>query len=415
MPELLIRVGLDDTDHPDGGCTTYDLNSLSELLRSVLPSYEEVERRLVRLWPYAERRTRGNAALCLLATIEEGDQGALYEALDSWVPEPGDADGTSSARPAIVAGSGDPPMEWYTDAVRSRVDLDDRLKAISDAGFRVFTKSERPHGAIGASAALAWGGSKHTWELVAWRDPTAQGTPRLVDNVMIEEMSTRFPGTFANRDPTTGRCLIAPRTPCPVLYGIRGDSITEITEAHRWLQSSGTNEISPTFAIHRTNQCSDDHVDGAECGTVVTPPQVVPGGHRHIKVHGRGGSKSLVAFKEGGPVNDALRALRVGDRIQWVGLTAPDGSIHLERLMLLDQAPVLEGRPMCCGKSMKSSGSKGRLRCTTCGRTTRRAWRSSSVRSQGTWHEPLPSNRRHLARPLRQGEPDKCVLSATMN
>ena len=110
MPELLIRVGLDDTDHPDGGCTTYDLNSLSELLRSVLPSYEEVERRLVRLWPYAERRTRGNAALCLLATIEEGDQGALYEALDSWVPEPGDADGTSSARPAIVAGSGDPPL-----------------------------------------------------------------------------------------------------------------------------------------------------------------------------------------------------------------------------------------------------------------------------------------------------------------
>ena len=151
MPELLIRVGLDDTDHPDWGCTTYDLNSLSELLRSVLPSYEEVERRLVRLWPYAERRTRGNAALCLLATIEEGDQGALYDALDSWVPEPGDADGTSSARPAIVAGSGDPPMEWYTDAVRSRVDLDDRLKAISDAGFRVFTKSERPHGAIGAS------------------------------------------------------------------------------------------------------------------------------------------------------------------------------------------------------------------------------------------------------------------------
>ena len=77
----------------------------------------------------------------------------------------------------------------------------------------------------------------------------------------------------------------------PVLYGIRGDSITEISEAHRWLQSSGTNESSPTFAIHRTNQCSDDHVDGAECGTVVTPPQVVPGGHRHIKVHGRGGSK----------------------------------------------------------------------------------------------------------------------------
>ena len=101
------------------------------------------------------------------------------------------------------------------------------------------------------------------------------------------------------------------------------------SEAHRWLQSSGTNESSPTFAIHRTNQCSDDHV-GAEVrhGRHRTR-RWFPAATRTESPRPRG-SKSLVAFKEGGPVNYALRALRVGDRIHWVGLTAPDGSIHLE-------------------------------------------------------------------------------------
>ena len=58
-PERVIaRIGLDDTDRPEGGCTTYDLNELSRLLIQNIDSAQEVERRLVRLWPFAERRTR---------------------------------------------------------------------------------------------------------------------------------------------------------------------------------------------------------------------------------------------------------------------------------------------------------------------------------------------------------------------
>ena len=309
--------------------------------------------------------------------------------------------------------AGTPPIGWYTEAVRSHVDLDERLRDIVSADFKIFTKSERPHGAIGASAAIAWDGGRSTWELVAWRDQRALGTRRVVDEGMISSMSERYPGTFANRDPTTGRCLIAPRTPCPVLYGIRGRSVPEIKEAHRWLQSSGSNEHSPNFAIHRTNQCSDDHVVGAESGTVVTAPEVAPGGHTHLKVHGSNGSESLVAFKEGGPVNEALRGLQTGDRIHWVGLRAPDGSIHLERLMLFDQVPVAVGRPMCCGKAMKSSGANAGLRCSKCNGVANRAWRSSSNREQGTWFEPQSSNRRHLARPLHQGEPHLAEVETT--
>ncbi len=85
---VIVRIGLDDTDHPEGGCTTYDLNELSRLLIRDIDSVQEIERRLVRLWPFAERRTRGNAALCLLISINTTDIETLYETLQHWIPEP---------------------------------------------------------------------------------------------------------------------------------------------------------------------------------------------------------------------------------------------------------------------------------------------------------------------------------------
>ena len=61
-----IWIGLDDTDTPDSGCTT---STFDDLLKSTshLNDFEIIERRLVRLWPFAERRTRGNGALsCII-------------------------------------------------------------------------------------------------------------------------------------------------------------------------------------------------------------------------------------------------------------------------------------------------------------------------------------------------------------
>ena len=59
---MRFRLGLDDTDHVDEGCTT---SSFDELLSEIQEAMncDILERRLVRLWPFAERRTRGNGAL----------------------------------------------------------------------------------------------------------------------------------------------------------------------------------------------------------------------------------------------------------------------------------------------------------------------------------------------------------------
>ena len=69
-----------------------------------------------------------------------------------------------------------------------------------------------------------------------------------------------------------------------------------------------------------------------------------------------GDRKTLVAFKEGGDVNRLLRKLIPGDRINWLGLESPDGSIHLERLRIESSVPRILGRPICCNnKTMRSA------------------------------------------------------------
>ena len=409
---VIVRIGLDDTDHPEGGCTTYDLNELSRLLIQKIDSAEEVERRLVRLWPFAERRTRGNAALCLILSIAPQDVGILYETLDNWIPEPDYSEIENASRPAIVAGLGSAPESWYWDTARGYVPLVERLSSIEASDYRVITRSDSPYGAIGASAAIAWPASEFTWELVAWRDPSRIGTPRTVDSELIGSISVKHPGTFANRDPTTGRCLIAPRTPCPVLYGIRGLSMSSVVDAHNDLQDSDLIETSIEYGIHRTNQCSDDHLDDIFVGTVTSEPAVGPGGHVSLTVMSHGKTETLLAFKEGGPVNAEIRSMQVGDIIRWVGLRSPDDSIHLERVCLIDPVPIILNRPKCCGSAMKSEGRRSVLRCSKCKRKRKRTWVSRPLRKIGVWTEPPPSHRRHIAKPLSEGPPDAVVQNA---
>ena len=72
-------LGLDDTDHLSGGCTTH---ALFELLLSIPSNYEVQSHRLVRLYPFASRRTRGNAAVAVEIIGEDYDE--LMTFLESW-------------------------------------------------------------------------------------------------------------------------------------------------------------------------------------------------------------------------------------------------------------------------------------------------------------------------------------------
>ena len=127
--------------------------------------------------------------------------------------------------------------------------------------------------------------------------------------------------------------MIAPRTPCPVLYGIRGSSSSEVEKAHIWLQSEKGVESCKSYAIHRSNQISDDHIESTDRGQSFVNLERQRGARPCFCILWRQ-SLNLVAFQEGGPVNRLLRTLEPGDKITWVGLHSPDGSIHLERLRI---------------------------------------------------------------------------------
>ncbi len=410
----LCHIGLDDTDHVEVGCTT---SSFDHLLTEICQSMvcRVIERRLVRLWPFARRRTRGNGALGAILEIPDNGAVKLEKICTEWFSNLLDQvsnhpPSAFKASPCLVISFDPTPDYWYWDAVRKHVDSEALLEDALQRGVIVLLP-ESTFGVVGACAAISWENTDNSsWELISWRDESRIGTQRIVSSESVLELETTHPETFLNRDPTKGKGMIAPRTPCPVLYGIRGSTYTAVEKAHLWLQSREDVERCHSYAIHRTNQLSDDHIESSSSGTVTSLPKETKGGHANISVYSSGKAVKLVAFSEGGPVNRLLRSLLPGDRITWSGLVSPDGSTHLEKIKLDFAAARIVGRPVCCSRTMRSAGRGQDIRCLSCGRKERRSWQCVDFETEigysvGEWIEPSPSNRRHLSRPLSHGLP----------
>ena len=410
----ICRIGLDDTDHVEVGCTTSSFDHLLTEISSAMHC-KVIERRLVRLWPFARRRTRGNGALGAILEIPDNGALDLKKICTEWFSNlleqvRNHPPSVFEASPCLVITFDQTPESWYWDAVRKHVDSE---KLLEDALQRdvIVLRTEPSFGVVGACAAISWeNNANSSWELISWRDESRIGTQRILSPESVLDLEKTHPQTFLNRDPTKGKGMIAPRTPCPVLYGIRGSTHTAVESAHHWLQSREDVERSVSFAIHRTNQLSDDHIESSTSGTVTSLPEETKGGHASLSVFSSGRAVKLVAFSEGGPVNGLLRSLIPGDRITWSGLLSPDGSIHLEKIKLDFATPRIVGRPLCCSRTMRSSGRGQGIRCLTCGRIERRSWQCVEFETKmgysvGEWIEPTPSNRRHLSRPLSHGLP----------
>ena len=410
----VVRIALDDTDHVDHACTTEHFQRLLSMLQLSIDDFTVLERRLVRLWPFAPKRTRGNAALSAVCELGQGSLDDVNKICKKFIEdlaveiEIGYPSEGQRPDPCLLVSDVEFPEDLYWQAVRREVKLKNRLESLPDSA-KIHSISPQPTGLIGASSAIAWNPSQgSTWELIAWRQSDRIRTNREVSQQSIIEMSERFPETFTNRDPTTGRGMIMPRTNCPVLYGVRGNSSQEVSDAHKFMQSRDDVETCEAWAIHRTNQVSDDHLLGYHSAVVSGLPNEVQGGHSSILVWDGEVGKTLVAFAESGPVNVLLRSTRPGDEVDWLGLKAPSGEIHLERLRVKSTVPRTGERPGCCGKAMRSAGKGQGLRCTICGSIKEKSWKIESISfdgQSGGWVEPTASNRRHLAMPLKRSLP----------
>ena len=407
-----VWIGLDDTDNPDSGCTTATFDDLLTKI-SQLDGVEIIERRLVRLWPFAERRTRGNGALACILKCYNSSISILEEFLSNFFKQlviELNIEKNSLTSPALLYSFEKPDESLYWEAVRHKVDIKDRRNSLDK--IKILSLVNSDWGLIGASSAMAWNPTEEsTWELISWRFSDKIGSQRMITSDIVREMEILHPETFVNRDPTADKGLIAPRTPCPVLYGIRGSNPNAVLLAHEWLQNQSNVEKCERFAIHRTNQLSDDHIIGYSNATVLTKSTETKGAHSSLEVFSEGKNLTLVAFKEGGDVNRLLRKLIPGDRINWLGLESPDGSIHLERLSIDSSLPRITSRPICCNnKTMRSAGTNQSLRCLNCEKVMEKHWLFEDINLTGIkitngWAEPTASQRRHLSKPLILGPP----------
>jgi tRNA(Ile2)-agmatinylcytidine synthase len=434
MSVSATMLAFDDTDSPDGMCTTYlaavMLDELSDMDLLGWP-------RLVRLNPNVPWKTRGNAAVCLPLGHGEGRGrpcGRLQRGELLWYAKGRPADPEEvlersakviqaharfecrTTNPGVVASLRRPSQSLYWRAVREVVSLEaveDELESCG-AFWRGF-KGGR--GIIGAAAAMSWRPLDKTWEVITYRHPSMVGTPRDIEPESVAEMDRATKHTFNNYDFENGHVAIAPGSPCPVLFGIRGESPDELLSAKDMIKG----ELPDKWLMYMTNQGTDDHIakmrirelqpgnSAAVHGMVRTPPKTVPGGHVILRL-GDGDEIDAAFYEQSRDMRDVARGLLPGDEVVVYGsVRSSPRSLNAEKLKVVSLAEHERktANPFCpkCRKSLGSMGSGQGYRCKVCGARapSEAATMERVVRSVSPgWYEPPVSSRRHLHKPLRR-------------
>jgi tRNA(Ile2)-agmatinylcytidine synthase len=427
-------LSFDDTDSPEGMCTTY----LAALVIEELSDYDLIGLpRLVRLNPNIPWKTRGNAAICLAFGFGSGPSrpcGDLNETQLRCYAEGRQCDPDDLLRraakvlervakfecdktnPGIVASGRKPPQSLYWRAVREVVSLKEVESVLRETGA-TWKKYKGGRGVIGAAAAMSWRPKDRTWEVVAYRSPTRFGTPRDIDSksVIAMDKSTRM--TFNNYDYENDHIAIAPGSPCPILFGVRGDSADELLKARTMIKG----ERPDKWLLFMTNQATEDHIvarriaslrprDSARIeARVVSRPVTIPGKHVILRVSD--GTEVDAAFYEPSRRFRAVaRALIPGDEIVLYGsVRETPRSLNVEKMhvrrLVRDVRKV--HNPVCknCAKRMGSLGSGQGFRCKRCGAKAPPAkaeYKSFPRAIKTGWYEPPVASRRHLHKPVRR-------------
>lgn len=427
-------LAFDDTDSPEGMCTTY----LATLMIEELSQYSLIgPPRLVRLNPNIPWKTRGNAAICLGFGVasgkgrvcgEIGGRPILYYDRGTSI-DPAMLMGTAKrlveknarfechkTNPGIVVSRKKPSPGLYWKTVRGITELRDVERSLVSCGA-MWKKFKNGRGVIGASAAMSWRPRDRTWEVIAYRDPSRWGTTRSVDAESVKKMDKSTTRTFNNYDYIHKHVAISPGSPCPILFGIRGDSPKELLKARQMIRG----ERQDRWLLFMTNQATEDHIVDRRIGglqkwesarvraKVMALPRTIPGGHVIVRVSD-GDDIDAAFYEPSKEFREVGRSLRIGDETLLYGSVRDvPRSLNVEKMQVLKLANESKKvhNPSCrsCGKRMGSLGAGKGYRCKLCGkRAPEQAAEFRKVRralSTG-WYEPPVASRRHLHKPLRR-------------
>jgi len=429
-----IYIGVDDTDSIKGMCTTY-------LATELIKDFGELDLignpRLVRLNPNVPWKTRGNAAVGLRFGKGRGKPKKIG-VIDSvpvncyqtgYTTQPDDelferackvlenlaVFDDENTNPGIVMTAKKPRAGLYWEAVRRLADLDEHLSKAKVDYARGY-KNKR--GLIGAISAIAWHPRDRTYELIAYREKDKWGTPRDIDTESVKHMDKKIKTTFNNYDHEEAHLAIAPNSPCPILYGIRGDVETDLHKASKIVKS----ENMARWLIYLTNQGTDDHISNASIsnlepytsvkvrGVVSRAPRKITGGHLIFSLTNGTHTMDCTIYEPAKGFRKVGTALVPGDRLTvYGGVRERPFTINVEKIFIesLTKAEKKVANPMCgkCKKRMKSLGKNQGYRCIGCGKKApeTEAEHAAVERTiKPGWHEPPVGSRRHLSKPLKR-------------
>ena len=425
---MVLWVGVDDTDSLAGMCTTF---LATELVRVLARDYDLIGYpRLVRLNPNIPWKTRGNGAICLRIGHGRGAPRVVGHVDEREIVSYPRGVSVANSRqvadrvaavvrrwarfedptthPGFVVLRKPAPQRLYWKGVRAVLGKGEVLRATT--GLGVVQGYKQGRGVIGASAATAWRPRERTYEILTFRHPLRWGTPRGIERESVISMNRRFPSTFNNYDFENQRVTIAPHSPCPVLFGIRGDRPEDLEPAMKLIRG----ERPASWLLFETNQGTDDHVRPHGPverwatvrlrGPVTEAPRDLLGGHVVVRVRGF----DVTAYEPSKQFRAVVRRLIPGDQVEVVGAVRDrPRTVNLEKLRILSLARRLRkvANPLCtpCGKRSKSCGRDAGYRCVRCGQRFPESAASIVEVDSGLnpgWYEPPVGSRRHLSKPL---------------
>jgi tRNA(Ile2)-agmatinylcytidine synthase len=425
----MLHIGLDDTDSPEGGCTTYVAAVLVERLLGLGAEFNGYPT-LLRLNPNTPWKTRGNASVCLRLNIDEPRYNDVRYVVKELVDKYGEFS-CENTNPGVVFLKGPVPddVKTYSDTVvKSLVEKKLAMDLIEKHEMDTL-EYKNGRGLIGALAAI--GGTLEgdlTYELLTYRTPENWGTPRKIDDVSIVAMDKALSDTTFNNLDEKGKPLITPRGPDPVLYGVRGETPEAV---HNAMQMIKPLEPVERWMICRSNQGTNLHFDSpvktAELepynpavvnGKVGSIPETIEGGHVFFRLKDETGAVDCAAFEPTGSFRTIVRKLIPGDEVtvySGVSIHETELTLNIEKLVLHDTASLVtyvKLRCPECGGSTESMGKDQNLRCKKCG------YRGADLIEQAVEQErdiipgiylPDKGAHRHLTKPYERYEREKAI------
>ncbi len=411
---MIIHIGIDDTDSPNGMCTTY----LGALLYRELSGVAEPLGlpRLIRLNPNIPYKTRGNGAVAMSFEADEEAVLAIKDTVLFYVNQLADFE-HENTNPGVVFLEGEIPDElrdFSLRALREHVTIGEAEEAARRAGAEYF-KFKLGRGIIGSLAAIAYPLRAFTYELLAYREPENWGKPRRVNlRSVFRADEWAYPFSYDNVDRHKGTVLITPHGKDPVLAGIRGIDRAKVLQVFEMVEFE---EPVAFYQLYKTNQSTDDHLTAKRIGELKPYDSAVVRGRvageywevgRHVffELEDGTGRIRVAAFEPTKKFRNYVRKLLPGDEIVAAGgVKEHEGilTLNLEKFYPVKLVPKVEYRkPKCpkCGGTMKSKGDY--LKCKRCGfRMPKKLIPVEVPRElKKKIYEVPPDARKHLSRPL---------------